>query len=61
MKKLLSLLFISVFAFTLIGCGDGGTNEVQSSDPKGSNASEEIKDSKDANKGMATPAEAGTE
>lgn len=61
MKKIFSLLFISAFAFALIGCGDGGSNTVQTSDPKGANSSTEIKDTKDPGKGMATPAEAGTE
>jgi hypothetical protein len=45
----------------LVGCGEGGTNEVQSASPTGGAAGEITKDTKEPDKGMATPSEAGTE
>lgn len=61
MKKLIFLVILSAFVFAVVGCGEGGTNEVQSSSPQGSNETEVIKDPKNENRSMATSAEAGTE
>lgn len=61
MKKLLTLFILSALVFSLVGCGDGGTNEVTSPSKTGGGTSEFKQDTKEADKGTSTSVDAGTE